>query len=373
MTVSGHALARATGGEVDRRLLVRWGFAALLLISVAQLGWWMLDQWWFTAEVRSQILHLHQERLASAKALLEAGVPAAEVERLIDDVRVRDELVELDEAVLARLEEERRGRLNRYFWEGAFFFAVLLAALSVIARVLRDEARLRRRQDNFLAAVSHELKSPLAAARVAADTLALRPLDHQGRQLHVDRVRRGLGRLQAMVDNLLESARIEEGALSLHPGARSVGHMLNPLVAGFAERAVARGIVLEVQIPKHLELVADETAMQMVVRNLLENAFEAVRDTQFEPTVTLTARSTVDGVVVQVTDNGCGFEPRAAERMFDKFYRPGDELRRSGRGAGLGLHIVRALMRSSGGRVDARSDGAGRGAQFRTYWPPVAG
>ncbi len=358
---------------MDRRLFVRWGFAALLLISVAQLGWWMLDQWWFTADVRAQILELHQERLAIAATLLEAGVPAAEVERLIDDVSVRDGLAELDDAVLTRLDAERRSRLNRYFWEGAFFLAVLLTALSVIARVLRQEALLRRRQDNFLAAVSHELKSPLAAARVAADTLALRDLDQQGRKQNVDRVLRGLGRLQAMVDNLLESARIEAGAVSLVPGRLPLGPTLGPVLTSIAERATARGIAFEVRIPDGLDIVADETAFRMVVSNLLENALEAVRDTAVDPAVRLTARSTAAAVIVQVDDNGCGFEPGAAERMFDKFYRPGDELRRSGRGAGLGLHIVRALMRSSGGRVEARSEGPGEGAEFRTYWPPVAG
>ena len=150
---------------MDQRLLfVRWGFAALLVISVAQLGWWMLDQVWFTDEVRSQLARLHEERLAIAEALLGAGVPDAEVESLIDDVHVRDGVAELDRTVLPRLETQRRSRLNRYLWEGAFFLAVLLAALSMIARVLRQEARLRRRQDNFLAAVSHEFKSPLAAA-----------------------------------------------------------------------------------------------------------------------------------------------------------------------------------------------------------------
>jgi len=358
---------------VDRRLLfVRWGFAALLIISVAQLGWWMLDQVWFTDEVRSQLFRLHEERLGMAEALLESGVPDAEVERLIDDVRVRDGIVELDAAVLPGLEAQRRSRLNRYLWEGAFFLAVLLAALSMIARVLRQEARLRRRQDNFLAAVSHELKSPLAAARVAADTLALRDLNQQGRQRHVERVLRGLDRLQAMVDNLLESARIEEGALTFYRTELSVGLALDPLLPRFAERAADDGVAFDVQIPEPLFILADETALRTVVRNLLENAFEAVREKQIDPSVSLAASSEAGEVVVKVADNGRGFEPSATDRLFDKFYRPGDELRRSGRGAGLGLHIVRSLMLSSGGRIQGHSAGPGRGAEFRTYWPPPA-
>ncbi|HJO02679.1 MAG TPA: HAMP domain-containing sensor histidine kinase [Acidobacteriota bacterium] len=358
---------------MDRRLLfVRWGFAALLVISVAQLGWWILDQVWFTGDVRMELLRLHQERLAMADALLEAGVPGAEVERLIDDVRVRDGVAELDETVLPSLEAQRRSRLNRYLWEGAFFLVVLLAALSMIARVLRQEARLRRRQDNLLAAVSHEFKSPLAAARVAADTLALRSLDHEGRQRHVQRVLGSLERLQAMVDNLLESARIEEGAMTFYPSQLAVKIALDPLLSDFVERAAARGIAFDVEVPDSLTIFADETALRTVVRNLLENAFEAVRDAGDDPAVTFSASQEVGEVLVEVADNGRGFDPSATERLFDKFYRPGDEMRRSGRGVGLGLHIARTLMISSGGRIQGSSAGPGHGAQFRTYWPPTA-
>ena len=161
----------------QRTDLIRWVFVALLVLSVAQVAWWMLDQWWFTNEVSERTTALYEERRELAATLFEGGLDAAEVQGLVPGVDLVDGRFEIADGLIEALAEERRSRLNRYFWEGIFFLGVLLAALAVIAGVLRQDARLRRRQQNFLAAVSHEFKSPLAAARLAAETLQMRQLE----------------------------------------------------------------------------------------------------------------------------------------------------------------------------------------------------
>ncbi len=355
-----------------RVLLVRWGLAALLAISAAQVGWWILDQWWFTNEVREQVTALHEERAGVAAAMLASGVEPVEVERLLPDVQVlADGTVELLPALLEALDEERRSRLNQYFWEGSFFLVVLLASITVVGRALREEVRLRRRQQNFLAAVSHEFKSPLAAARIAAETLAMRDLDDKARARHLERVLRGMRRLERLIENLLDSARIDAGAIELRPAVRTVASTLDPVLPGYRTRAADRGIDFTVEVPDDLLVFADDIAFCTVVRNLLENAFEAVRRAE-QPQVRLRASAGGGLASLTVNDNGIGFEPREAEALFQQFYRPGDEMRRAGRGAGLGLHIVRALMRSAGGRVRAHSGGPGQGAEFSTEWPQRA-
>lgn len=329
----------------------------------------MLDQWWFSNEVRDQITALHRERADVAAAMLAAGLPAADIERLLPDVEIGpDGSVKLLPDLLAHIEAERRRRLNQYFWEGSFFLCVLLASITVIGRALREEVRLRRRQQNFLAAVSHEFKSPLAAARVAAETLAFRDLDDEARARHVARVLRGMQRLERLIENLLDSARIDAGAFELRPATRLVASTLEPVLSSYRSRAADRGIDFVVAVPDDIEVFADDIAFCTVVRNLLENAFEAVRKTE-RPRVRLLAAEDDGFVLLSVVDNGNGFDPSEAEALFQQFYRPGDEMRRAGRGAGLGLHIVRALMRSTGGRVQANSDGPGQGAEFGTYWP----
>jgi len=275
-----------------------------------------------------------------------------------------------DPAVAARLDEERDRRLNRYFWEGGFFLAVLVAAVAMLWRAVHEEAELRRRQQNFLAAVSHELKSPIATSRIAAETLEMRELPAPERRRLVGRILRNLARLEGMVVNLLDTARIEAGAVAVSREPIDLAPTLASTLAAFEERAESEGVLLEVTLPGGLTVVGDAEAARTIVRNLVENAFEAVSQAQ-EPTVRVRARS-IDGVVhLEVEDNGAGFATLDGEKLFEKFYRPGDEMRRGGRGVGLGLYIVRELASRSGALVSAWSAGPGKGATFTVDWSEV--
>ncbi len=347
---------------------VRIAFAALLIFSAAQVSWWILDQWLFINQVQANVRFLYQQQVRAAHSYLEAGVAPATVAELFPEIRIRDGSVELDPGIEERLRQERHSRLNRYFWEGGFFFVVLLASIGVIGRTLRHDAALRRRQQNFLAAVSHELKSPLAAARIAAETLKLRDPPLEQRRHHVDRILRSIGRLERMITNLLETVRLEEGELALRPRSVDLAQAIAPALSEFEERAEDRGVSLQVRVAPGIMVLADEEAVWLVLRNLLANALEAVREAD-GACVEVIARSERAAAVLEVRDNGGGFRPQEASMLFEKFYRPGDEMRRGGHGAGLGLHIVRELMARSGGSVHAHSEGPGCGAVFRTRWP----
>ena len=350
---------------------VRVGFAVLLVLSTAQAAWWILDQWWFTAEVEESLRALYEGQRRAAERLLATGVEEGQVREMFPDLRIAPGAVEISPAAEARMAEARRSRLNQYLWEGGFFMVVLLASLGVIGQALRHDAELRRRQRNFLASVSHELKSPLASARMAADTLEMRDLGPEAHRTQVGRILRNIDRLEAMITNLLDTVRIEQGSLVLKAEDHDLRQTLEPVLGGSAERAGDLGIALEVQIPEGIIVRTDRQALRVVARNLLENALEAVTGTE-QPKVHVTALIEARIVTFEVRDNGCGFEPEQTERLFEKFYRPGDEIRRGGRGAGLGLHIVRELVTRSGGEVEASSEGPGRGAVFRAGWPLAA-
>ena len=89
--------------------------------------------------------------------------------------------------------------------------------------------------------------------------------------------------------------------------------------------------------------------------------------------MTIRARPTLSSVLLTVEDDGGGFRPEESDLLFDKFYRPGDAMHRSGTGQGLGLYIVRRLIELGKGKVRAHSDGIGRGARFEVSWPSVEG
>ena len=126
-----------------------------------------------------------------------------------------------DQAVIAELDSEADARINRIFWEGGFFLIVLLGGLTIMTRTIRLDAELRRRQQNFLAAVSHEFKSPLASIRLAAETLTRHSDSAEDIQRLGNRILADDERLLRMVENLLDTTRLEEGQ---HQARRTSTH-----------------------------------------------------------------------------------------------------------------------------------------------------
>ncbi|NKB90325.1 MAG: GHKL domain-containing protein [Acidobacteria bacterium] len=352
--------------------LVYWSFVVLLVVGLAQVTYWMADQIWFVNAVVERAQAFDEERLATAQRLLDRGLTIDEIEDAIPGLRHGANGFALDTGITEQLVEERRSRINRYLWEGGFFLVVLCGTLAVIASVLRHDARLRRRQENFLATVSHEFKSPLAAAKIATETVAMRELAPEKQRVQLERSLRSLDRLDSLVDNLLDSARIDSGTLTLRPEPLDVAQAIRPLLRTHVSRAELAGTQLISEIPDELQVLADEFALTTVVRNLVDNALRAcaAADTGV---IRISADVQERNIRVQVSDNGAGFEPALAKTLFSKFYRPGDEMRRAGQGVGLGLNIVERLMQLSNGTVIAYSDGPGHGATFTTTWPRPTG
>ena len=125
------------------------------------------------------------------------------------------------------------------------------------------------------------------------------------------------------------------------------------------------------QVPEGLEIAADPAAASTVLRNLIENALRASATAGGAGAheIRLTGRAHSGYVELEVADDGVGFEPAEAEKLFEKFYRPGDELRRTSKGTGLGLYVVRRFVELERGWVTAASPGPGRGATFTAAWP----
>ena len=140
---------------------------------------------------------------------------------------------------------------------------------------------------------------------------------------------------------------------------------------GRVHQAAEAGIEVETHVEPGLAIHADPVAARTVLHNLFDNAIKATA-LGGGGRVRVEARRRARFVELAVTDTGVGFEPREAARLFEKFYRSGDELRRRSRGSGLGLYLVRSLVEQGGGRVWAESEGPGRGATFGVSWRACA-
>jgi two-component system sensor histidine kinase KdpD len=171
-----------------------------------------------------------------------------------------------------------------------------------------------------------------------------------------------------MIDNLLETTRLEEGRQELSPRLTNLHDAATAAVAAIAERARLSAVAVTVTAPKDLALNVDPLVVETGLRNLLDNALKSCVAAKSK-TITVEGTRDAAGVALSVTDDGLGFLPTDAAMIFEKFQRLGDELKRATPGTGLGLYIVRRLVELSGGTVEARSDGVGRGATVTLRWP----
>lgn len=362
-------LRRRLGPRRPARLL-QLGFLLLLVAAVAQVLWWELDQTRYARRVERQRWESHQVDAEAARELVRLGADTAEVEGRWPHLEVlgsgSQARVRVRQSALDALEYERRRHLNQYRWEGAFFLFVLLVGIAVLWRVLRQEAELRRRQQNFLAAVSHELKSPIASLQLATETMVRRSLDADRRAELLERNLKDLGRLERLISNLLAVPRLESGKLELERSRIVLAEAVWEVLADLEAAGVARAHDVEVSVPSGLVVEADPVGVATVLRNLLENSLQA---TEGGGAVKVVAESGEDAVTLAVQDEGVGFEPAEARRLFEMFYRPGDEMLRHKRGTGLGLYLVQRFVQLEGGGVRASSDGPGRGARFDVWWP----
>lgn len=341
---------------------------ALVAVAAVQAGWWLFDQSSKAMEKVREERALYAQQVAAAQAMLDTGMSQARIHELLPAVATAGGHAALSSDAEQAMVSEAHRRINQYAWEGAFFLLALGACIFVIARALRAEAKVIQEQDNFLALVSHQFKTPLASLQLSLETMAMRTLSPDQARTLIDRMLSDLGRMEAMVTQILESVRLERGRVDLRREPLDLGGAVTRVVAQFEERARKDNITMTTDIARGLYVLTDPLALDVVVRNLLENAIAAITPVG-GGSITFIARRTQNEIELAVKDSGVGFRPVDGLRLFEKFTRLHPGGGSSYYGTGLGLFIVRRLMQLAGGRVSAHSEGVGQGAQFILTWP----
>jgi signal transduction histidine kinase len=338
---------------------------ALVAVSAVQVGWWLLDQHAYTVEKVRAARAAYAQQTDAAQALLKSGSSAQRVRELLPGIIVVGGRATLAPELTEVLTTEEHRRDNQYAWEGSFFLLALALCVTVITRALRAEARVHEDQDSFLALVSHQFKTPLASLQLSLETLALRTPPPEAARTLIERMLADVARMELMVTQILESARLERGRVDFRPEPLQLSGAVARVLGQLEERARAQGVNIASDIAPELRVLSDPLALDVVVRNVLENALSAVQGAG--GTIALGARAANGEVELTVRDSGVGFAPGSGARLFEKFTRLHGS---SGYyGTGLGLFIVRRLMQLAHGRVSAHSDGVGRGATITLAWP----
>lgn len=234
--------------------------------------------------------------------------------------------------------------------EGSVFLVLLLIVLYFTFRAIRRDLDLARTQRNFLLAVTHELRTPIAAIKLQLQTLARTTLDGEQRETLRTRAVQEADRLALLTDKVLMATSAEEGVLAMDRRELDVMELLRMVV----ERSRihwAKDHSVSLVGPNVLRVVSDQQALHSIAENLLENA------AKYAPpgsAIEVRVEEGREGWRLLVSDEGPGVPGDEQERIFEKFYRGGQEETRRAKGTGLGLYIVRRLTQALGGNVQLR-------------------
>jgi signal transduction histidine kinase len=245
---------------------------------------------------------------------------------------------------------------------GSLFFLVVMVGLLWMCVWLVREMQLNQRQRAFLDAVTHEMRTPLSSFRLYLDTLRHRDPPAPQRERFLDQMREDLDRLEQTVEHVLVAARTEEARGTPFRENVDLLSLIGGCIAEVRERHQLPSEAVCLEAHHESAVRGDAAELSLVFANLLENA---VKYSEHPVEVRVAVSELREGRVrVEIADRGIGIPHRELRKIFQRFYRVGRDVQRQVAGLGLGLFVVRSLLRRHGGRIVARSDGAGRGSRF---------
>jgi signal transduction histidine kinase len=245
---------------------------------------------------------------------------------------------------------------------GSLFFVLVMGGLGWLCVWLVNEMRLNQRQNAFIDAVTHELRTPLASFRLYLDTLGRHDPPPERRREFVERMQDDLDRLDQTIGLVLAAARAEERTTIAPRGDVNLRELIQACVAEVRERHHLAMDAIQLRTGELAAVRGNSAELKLVFGNLLDNA---VKYSNEPVDVQIGVTHTHDGrIKVEIADQGIGIPRRELRRIFQRFYRASRDVQRTVAGLGLGLFVVRSLVRRQGGNVVARSEGAGRGSRF---------
>jgi signal transduction histidine kinase len=245
-----------------------------------------------------------------------------------------------------------------YLWAGVITSAGMAMLALLVAGYLRRQIRLTRLKNDLIATVSHELKTPLSSMRLLVDTLLAGRYQNEQQILdYLQLISRENTRLSNLIDNFLAFSRMERKKTTFERSSIRAEEIVKAAVEAVADRAEAPGCRLEVSLAPELPSIrGDRDALVTVRVNLLDNALKYTSEPKI---IRLRCTASNGWVSIEVEDNGIGFSPRDAKRIFERFYQVDESLSRRAGGCGLGLSIVEFIVTAHGGTVAARGEPGG--------------
>jgi two-component system, OmpR family, sensor histidine kinase CiaH len=309
----------------NRAIVICW---SLLIYVLAALIWWYIA------------LNLQNDQMAANRLEL---------------------LTHNDPSYLIKIEKiktDHRRLSTAYKSEGLTFILVILAGAIFLRSAIIRQFRIQRQQQNFMMAITHELKTPISIARLNMETLQKHQLDESKKEKILKSALQEINRLNTLTGNILVSAQLEVGSYPINKEELNFTRIVSETCLDYTNRFPNRPWKNELE--QDLFVSGDPLLMQILVNNLVENAVK-----YSAPTTLITVILKKDGEqgILEVMDEGVGIPKKEHKRIFQKFYRIGNEDTRTAQGTGLGLYLCRKITQDHKMRLFV-SDNQPRGTIF---------
>jgi len=315
--------------------------AARRKLTVVTIVYWVLLLymisaliWWFVA-LQNQNYYMAQMRLVELKKDDPAYLYKVEV-----------------------IEASKKRKAAQYTGEGITFLALIVVGAIFVFRPVRRQIRLSQQQNDFMMAVTHELKTPIAVTKLNLETLQKRKLDEAMQQKLINNTLQEANRLNILCNNILLASQLDAGAYNASKQEINYSELVEGCVEDFIIRYPQRKIVPLVE--EGIYIQGEELLLQMVVNNLVENALKySAKETGIEVVLQQVDKK----IQLQVKDEGIGISDDEKKKIFGRFYRSGSESTRKTKGTGLGLYLCYKIVKGHNGYISV-TDNIPQGSIF---------
>ncbi|MDM1049856.1 MULTISPECIES: sensor histidine kinase [Sphingobacterium] len=251
--------------------------------------------------------------------------------------------------ILIKFEPERKGMI---IGEGLIFMLIFIWGALKLKKQVKREHEINTQQQNFLLAVTHELKSPLASVKLYIQTILKRELDREQQKVFLSNSLKDIERLDDLVENVLLSTKLENRAYQLPKEVFDMSDLVEQIIDRLQKNA-CKTQVIKADLDEHIKLKADKFAITNVITNLVENAVK------YSPAcgmIYVKLKEEGGNLIFSVADHGIGIPDEEKRLIFNKFYRVGSEATRKTKGTGLGLYIVRTVLQKHNASIRVKDN-----------------
>jgi two-component system sensor histidine kinase CiaH len=252
---------------------------------------------------------------------------------------------------LLKIKGEQKLKTIQYIGEGLTFLLLILIGAVFVYRATKKQIILSHQQQNFMMAVTHELKTPIAVARLNLETLQKYKLDEAKQQKLISNTLQETERLNSLTNNILVAAELESGHYTINKQEINFSALVNASVKDFQNRF--HDHIVNDHVEENIFVVGEALLLQMLVNNLLDNAFKY---SDKNTAINIDLKKLNNKAVLKIIDEGEGIADQEKKKIFQKFYRVGNETTRKAKGTGLGLYLCKRIVHDHKGTITVQNN-----------------